>query len=517
MTVHIVTVLAESLEQVAALRTMKFDLHERAARRRAPDGGYAVPAILTDEQIERLRAQDYRVVVQEDAEQLTVERSADVRPEVDRFAPSPPEPAGPGPAARRDRAPQSDRASDAGVRLERLMDLADLDERSAHSDGLRDHGDRAVLGGYLTSAEVESAQQVLADNHPAVASITPPPEPSWEGATSHVLRLRAGTRQQRTGALVTGGVHAREWGGSDICVAFATNLLRAYETGDPLRYGGKTFSATDVRSILEKLDVFVFADVNPDGKAYSQSVDPDRPQNFWWRKNRREQGLPNGAVGVDVNRNFDFLWASGIGTVTDPQEFVYRGPSAFSEPESRNVRELFDRHPDIGYFVDVHSFGELVLCSWGDDENQVDTPEQTFLNPDGMRGVVGDSIYKEYIPPADRASMTDLATGMRDAIHEVRGRSYTVDQAVGLYPTAATSDDYSFSRHRSDPTRRKVYGFTIEFGEQFVPPYAEMRQVMADVAAALTELCRRAAHAEQGGPSSSTNDPSHNPSSRRAP
>jgi len=86
-----------------------------------------------------------------------------------------------------------------------------------------------------------------------------------------------------------------------------------------------------------------------------------------------------------------------------------------------------------------------------------------------------------------------LADGVNAALAEVRGRSYTVDQAVGLYPTSATSDDYSFSRHRADPARRNIYGFTIEFGQQFAPPYAEMRRVMADVAAGLTELCRRAA------------------------
>jgi hypothetical protein len=66
---------------------------------------------------------------------------------------------------------------------------------------------------------------------------------------------------------------------------------------------------------------------------------------------------------------------------------------------------------------------------------------------------------------------------------------------VGLYPASATSDDYAFSRHRVNPARRKVCGFTIEFGQEFVPPYHQMRGIMADVAAALTELCRHAASA----------------------
>lgn len=83
------------------------------------------------------------------------------------------------------------------------------------------------------------------------------------------------------------------------------------------------------------------------------------------------------------------------------------------------------------------------------------------------------------------------AQSMNAALCAVRGKRYTVQQAVGLYPTSATSDDYAFNRHRFNDELRKVYGFTIEFGQQFVPPYAEMRKIMADVAAALTELCRR--------------------------
>jgi len=78
-------------------------------------------------------------------------------------------------------------------------------------------------------------------------------------------------------------MHAREWGGSDICVAFATNLLKSYVSGAPLKYGNKTFTPPQVKAILEQLELFIFPDVNPDGKAYSQSADPTsgQPQRFW--------------------------------------------------------------------------------------------------------------------------------------------------------------------------------------------------------------------------------------------
>jgi hypothetical protein len=55
------------------------------------------------------------------------------------------------------------------------------------------------------------------------------------------------------------------------------------------------------------------------------------------------------------------------------------------------------------------------------------------------------------------------------------------------------------SRYRINGVLGKVCGFTIEFGEQFVPPYAEMRKIMANVAAALTELCRRVSESQTLG------------------
>jgi hypothetical protein len=59
-----------------------------------------------------------------------------------------------------------------------------------------------------------------------------------------------------------------------------------------------------------------------------------------WRKNRRpafcKQQYFNRICcsGVDLNRNFDWFW-SITGSSSDPCHETYHGPSAFSEPESR--------------------------------------------------------------------------------------------------------------------------------------------------------------------------------------
>jgi carboxypeptidase T len=481
MAVYSVTIVANTLAAAAALRGMGLDLHERAARRRPDTGEITVPAVLSAEEIQQVRAAGYRVAIEQDLEQVAAARLAEVDRGANRFARAPqeaevPREAGSETAARRT--------------LENLMDLSDLDETSTRATA------RTLLGGYLTPDEVESSLNTLAAAYPSLASVAPLREETWEGRTSHVLRLRTGSQARRIGVLITGSMHAREWGGSDICVAFATNLLKSYASGAPLSYGNKIFTPAQVKAMLETLELFVLADVNPDGKAYSQSADPTsgQTQGVWWRKNRNPNtGVPGGAKGVDINRNFDFLWSSGIGTSSDPQSFTYKGQQAFSEPECRNVRDLLEGHPDLGYYVDVHSFGELILFSWGDDEHQTTDPNQNFLNPafEGVRGVVGDAAYKEFMPAEAQGTLVGLAQSMNAVLHAVRGKSYTVQQAVGLYPTSATSDDYAFHRHQVNGALGRVYGFTIEFGQQFVPPYSEMRKSMADVAAALTELCRR--------------------------
>ena len=340
--------------------------------------------------------------------------------------------------------------------------------------------------GYLTADEVESALINLQTLHPDLVTLIELPHHTWGNRVSQAVRVRAGENTNRAGVLFTGSMHAREWGGSDICITFLVNLINAYRANNTLTYGGKSFAAAQIRSILENIDIFVFPDVNPDGKNYSQT------QDLWWRKNRN----PNTAVGpstpgVDINRNFDFLWDSGLGTSSNPSSSTYKGESVFSEPETRNVRHLFDTYQNIGYLVDVHSYSELILHIWGDDNNQTIYPEQNFLNPvyDGKRGNPIDTLYGEFVSTLDQNTAVSLAHRMNDALTAVRGKSYTVQQSVGLYPTSATSDDYAFSRHIVNGLSRKVYAYTIEFGQEFVPPFSEMRNIINDICAAMSELC----------------------------
>ena len=58
----------------------------------------------------------------------------------------------------------------------------------------------------------------------------------------------------------------------------------------------------------------------------------------------------NGESGVDLNRNYSFKFAyDEEGSVSDPCDEIYRGESAFSEPETRfcNYGEQWLTSPGI--------------------------------------------------------------------------------------------------------------------------------------------------------------------------
>jgi murein tripeptide amidase MpaA len=472
MAKFLVRITARSYEELRGLDKYNLDLKKRTAREEDTDR-FVVSGILTEQQIEQVRSAGYIVEILSDLTQVSRERMQDVSRE-NRFS------------------------------------------ETRRSSELRES---AETGGYMNADEVETALLNLSNDNPSLITLIELPNRTWNGRICRAVRVRAGidgtssnnsnNGSDRIGVLITGSMHAREWGGSDICINFLVNLIDAYLNNTTLIYGETTFPPQQLKNMLERIDLFVFPDVNPDGKIYSQTNDdpnlPPDEEGIWWRKNRNPATVPNGdnrgyhLIGVDINRNFDFLWNTGIGTVnpdgTHSSE-TYKGIAAFSEPETKSIKYLFDTYSNIKYYVDIHSFGEMILYSWGDDDNQSIDHDMNFQNSryEGMRGIPRDFDYKEFIDSRDENTLKTLAGRMNYALERVRGRKYRVQQAVGLYPTSGTSDDYVFSRHIVNGNAQKIYGFTIEFGKEdtgFIPPFSEMQNVIKEVSSALTELCQK--------------------------
>jgi len=311
-------------------------------------------------------------------------------------------------------------------------------------------------------------------------------------------QARQWPRGSRPGVYFLGGIHSREWGSCDILINFIEQLEQAFLNNTGLTFGTQTFRAEDIQTIVNTLDIIVFPQANPDGRNYSMNTDA------MWRKNRRT-APPNSSApgssctGVDLNRNYDFLWnfpvyfspSAAIEDSTNPCDYqLYNGPSAFSEPESQNAKWIFDNFPNIGFFIDCHSYSQDILYSWGDDEDQSTDPTMNFQNPayNGQRGVSGDA-YKEYIPSSDLTTAIHLANTFHDGIQALRGTDYTVKPSFNLYPTAGTSDDYAYSRHFVDASKNKILAYTLEWGLEFQPVYSEMQNIIQEITSGLLAFC----------------------------
>ena len=180
---------------------------------------------------------------------------------------------------------------------------------------------------YLTAGGIDDAIQYLAAQYPSFCQAIVLPEPSVEGRPARALKIAAGAGGNRRAVLFLGGVHAREIVNPDLLIRFAFDLCQSYGSGGGLQFGNEVFGASFVNLIVENLDIYIFPLVNPDGRAYVQAPGGD----VWWRKNRSFHPA-SGCYGVDINRNFDFRWPSGIGTSANPCDYqLYKGPSAFSE------------------------------------------------------------------------------------------------------------------------------------------------------------------------------------------
>jgi murein tripeptide amidase MpaA len=75
---------------------------------------------------------------------------------------------------------------------------------------------------------------------------------------------------------------------------------------------------------------------NPDGVAYDQS------SNSCWRKNRNpaSSGGSSSAIGVDLNRNFDFVWDFTKQFASGAQSSV-----ASTSPSAETFHGTFPRAP----------------------------------------------------------------------------------------------------------------------------------------------------------------------------
>jgi len=109
--------------------------------------------------------------------------------------------------------------------------------------------------------------------------------------------------------LLSFGEHAREFLPVESMFYLLQNITSGLSL--PEEWPGFKYS----RSILSKIDLFVVAMMNPDGRRYVENTG-----NYCWRGT---------STGVDINRNFDWNYGAK-GSSSDVNDEEYRGREVFS-------------------------------------------------------------------------------------------------------------------------------------------------------------------------------------------
>jgi hypothetical protein len=214
------------------------------------------------------------------------------------------------------------------------------------------------MGGYWTLAEVKMKLDdlVAADAQDLIAAKIDTIGTSIQGRPIWGLKIARAVVGPDTRPVVfyNALTHAREPEGMQALFYFVDDLLGKYGTDPTATY------------LLENRVIYIVPVVNPDGYIRNETTNPGG--GGLWRKNLRDNdasGTVTSGDGVDINRNYGFQWGfDNSGSSGSPGSTTYRGPSAFSEPETRAQRDIVVAlQPRTG--LSFHTYGDLMLHPWG--------------------------------------------------------------------------------------------------------------------------------------------------------
>lgn len=221
--------------------------------------------------------------------------------------------------------------------------------------------------------------------------------------------------------------HAREPNSLSNLLFYMWFLLENYGKDDEITY------------LVDNTSMFFFPIVNPDGYVFNELTDPNG--GGLWRKNRYPNAQGD-TVGVDLNRNYGYFWAFDDGG-SSPNEGsqVYRGPSAFSEPETQAVRELCNAN-NFQIALNYHTFGDLLIHPWGYSDEPTDE----------------DMVFKSLARVMATDNEFTIGTG---------------SETVG-YVVNGDSDDWLYGEQLE---KNKIYSMTPEIGPSFWPGETRIDQL----------------------------------------
>jgi len=209
------------------------------------------------------------------------------------------------------------------------------------------------MGGFYTFSEMNTEMNDLVAAFPTLVQKTSIGL-SIEGRNIWCLKISDNVSTDENNepeVLYLGLQHAREAITGTSLIFFAQYLAQNYGINQ------------DVTDLVNNREIFIVPCTNPDGYVYNEVNDP--AGGGMQRKNRRNVGSDiTGQKGVDLNRNYGVDWSDCAGASSscgssNTSDETYWGTSAFSEPETRAIRDLcyarnfvaaFDQHCSGPYY-----------------------------------------------------------------------------------------------------------------------------------------------------------------------
>lgn len=286
--------------------------------------------------------------------------------------------------------------------------------------------------GFFTYEEMIANLDAMAAQYPDLITIKAPIDTilTHEGRPIYWVKIsdNPNADEVEPEILYTAVHHAREPGGLSSLIYFMWHTLENYES-DP-----------KIRAMVDETELYFIPCLNPDG--YIFNVDNYfNGENFFWRKNRRDNG--DGTFGVDLNRNYDYEFGfDDLGSSTDPDDATYRGPAGFSEPETQASKVFCEAH-EFQIALNYHTFGNLLIYPWGYDA--IGVADEVFLN-----------LAQEMVAENGFFAGTGFET-------------------VG-YPANGNSDDWMYGENVTKPA---IYSMTPELGlGGFYPAESEIMGII---------------------------------------
>ena len=270
--------------------------------------------------------------------------------------------------------------------------------------------------GYHTYAEMFAEIKAVSDAHPDLAQRFTIGK-SYQGRNLWAMRIsdKVAVDENEPEILFDGGTHSDEHMGVEMTLRIMHWLIDGYGVD------------TRITNIVNNRVIWIVFDVNPDGTEY----DISGGHFHFWRKNRQPTS-GTGYIGTDLNRNFGYRWGGGGKTSTNPAAITYRGPSAFSAPETRAMRDFLASRvvggrQRIRAAITFHEAGRLVMWPYG--YTYADVPADMTLD--------------------DHTALVRIGRVM------AANNGYKPEQASDLYITSGTTRDYEYGVYR-------IFSYTFE-------------------------------------------------------